>query len=99
MAETTKHDPEHRCFYCATDAELSRALNGPDSRTMSDSVISLTDDPNRLLTQQETAALLRLKSDRTLRNWAANGRGPRRIQDGAFVRYRAGDVAAWLEQA
>jgi hypothetical protein len=28
------HDPEDRCFYCASDAEMSRALGGNERRTI-----------------------------------------------------------------
>lgn len=56
----------------------------------------LGDDPDRLLTQEETAKILRL-TDRTLRNWAREGIGPRRVAlPGRFVRYRAGDVRDWI---
>lgn len=54
-------------------------------------------DDDRLLTQAETLQKLNLKSDRTLRNWARRGEGPRRIRIGGSIRYRAADVQQWIE--
>lgn len=34
MTEIEQHDPEDRCFYCATDSELGRSLRGEERRTI-----------------------------------------------------------------
>jgi len=61
---------------------------------------SLGDDPDRLFTPAETAALLGIRSERTLRNWAAAGTGPKRLRiGGRHVRYRAADIREWLDTA
>jgi predicted DNA-binding transcriptional regulator AlpA len=52
-------------------------------------------DDARLLTESEVAGLLRL-SVKTLRNWRFSGFGPRHLKMGRLVRYRLGDVKAWL---
>jgi predicted DNA-binding transcriptional regulator AlpA len=58
---------------------------------------ALSSDPQRLLTPAETAEVLGLRSDRTLRTWARQGTGPRRLRvGGRFVRYRAADIVEWL---
>lgn len=48
-----------------------------------------------LLTQQETAALLKV-SVSTLKRWRTVGTGPRYLRVGRAVRYRRSDVEAWL---
>lgn len=57
--------------------------------------LGLLDDPERLLTASELAAVARVPL-RTVRGWSSRGGGPRRLSVGRYVRYRAGDVAEWL---
>ena len=53
--------------------------------------------PDRLITDDELAAQLRI-STRTLHRWAARGDGPPAIYRGPkFLRYRPADVDAWLD--
>ena len=47
-------------------------------------------------TREELAAMLGLKVG-TLASWACRGRGPRFWKRKTRVLYRAGDVAAWLD--
>jgi predicted DNA-binding transcriptional regulator AlpA len=49
----------------------------------------------RLLTQRETATLLRL-SERTLERLRLRGTGPLFVKAGRAVRYRECDVEAWV---
>ena len=55
------------------------------------------DRPN-LLTQKQVADRLQV-SERTLERWRSEHQGPPFVQlvKGGKVRYRAGDVGAWLE--
>jgi len=48
----------------------------------------------RLLTQRETATLLRL-SERTLERLRLQGGGPLYVKAGRCVRYREADLEAW----
>jgi predicted DNA-binding transcriptional regulator AlpA len=48
-----------------------------------------------LLTQRQAAELLCL-SERTLERFRVSGIGPKFVRLGKSVRYRAGDVEAWL---
>jgi excisionase family DNA binding protein len=48
-----------------------------------------------LLTQRQAAALLRL-SERTLERLRVAGTGPRFVRAGRSVRYREGDLEAWI---
>lgn len=50
-----------------------------------------------LLTQRELATYVRV-SVQTAKRWAREGLGPRITRAGTGVRYRAGDVRAWLAQ-
>ena len=50
-----------------------------------------------LLTQQQTAQAL-LLSTRTLERWRVMGLGPKFVRMGVSIRYRAGDVVAWIER-
>lgn len=52
-------------------------------------------DPFELLDEQQAAAMLRV-SLRTLRRWRQAGYGPATTRIGRFVRYRRGDVEAWI---
>jgi predicted DNA-binding transcriptional regulator AlpA len=54
-----------------------------------------TDGDARLLTEHQVADLLTL-SVKTLRNWRLSGTGPCHLKVGRLVRYRSGDVKAWL---
>lgn len=59
---------------------------------------ALGTDPDRLLTPIELGELLGGITDRTLRNWAADGTGPRRLRiGGKHIRYRVADVRNWLD--
>jgi predicted site-specific integrase-resolvase len=55
------------------------------------------DDPDELLTAQETAELLRVAVV-TLRRWRREGRGPPFLWTEGRPRYRRGDVLAWLRR-
>jgi excisionase family DNA binding protein len=50
-----------------------------------------------LWTVQEVAEYLRVPVQ-TLYSWRMQGRGPRSRKIGKYLRYRAEDVTAWLEQ-
>lgn len=50
-----------------------------------------------LLTTAEVAAIFRLSAGR-LRNLRHQGRGPRGFKIGKSVRFRLGDVRAWLAE-
>ncbi len=52
--------------------------------------------PKATMTRDELAALLNVKVQ-TLAAWACRGRGPVFIKRRRRVLYRAGDVAAWLD--
>lgn len=58
-------------------------------------------DPDELMTSPETAALIGIKNN-TLETWRGKGKGPAFVKMGsdprAPIRYRRGDVAAWLEK-
>jgi predicted DNA-binding transcriptional regulator AlpA len=49
-----------------------------------------------LLTPEETAEKLRIKV-RTLKDWRVQGRGPRAMRYGNFVRYKVSDVQEWID--
>jgi excisionase family DNA binding protein len=49
----------------------------------------------RLLTQREAARVLRL-SERTLERLRVSGGGPTYVKAGRLVRYREGDLEAWI---
>lgn len=49
-----------------------------------------------LLTEVEAAALLKVRVE-TLRYWRKHNRGPRSVRMGRAVRYRAADLAAYVE--
>jgi excisionase family DNA binding protein len=51
---------------------------------------------DRLLTVDEVADVLRVPVS-TLYGWRLVGKGPRAAKVGRFLRYRASDVAAWLD--
>lgn len=54
--------------------------------------------PTEMLTDLEVAGALKM-SRQTLANWRSEGRGPRFIKvGGRSVRYRRGDVEAWIEE-
>jgi predicted DNA-binding transcriptional regulator AlpA len=54
----------------------------------------VTPPAESLMTVEDLAAWAQV-SVRTVREWAAEGTGPRRIRLGRGVRYRVGDVLAW----
>ncbi|QXP94372.1 helix-turn-helix transcriptional regulator [Methylococcus capsulatus] len=54
---------------------------------------SLPDDS--LLLDHEAASIIRL-SKSTLNSWRVAGKGPAYLKVGGRVRYRAGDLKAWL---
>ena len=53
--------------------------------------------PGTLLNEREVAAAI-FVSVKTLQYWRQHGEGPPFLRLGRHVRYRAGDVAEWLEQ-
>ena len=65
-----------------------------------DSVTTHTPAPaldSDLLTTDQAAELIGGVTRRTLQNWAATGRGPKRVRIGPrLVRYRADDIQEWL---
>jgi hypothetical protein len=56
---------------------------------------SLSDDA--LLIPTEVAAILRC-SISILNKWRCDGRGPRYVRAGGFIRYRAGDIRAFIAE-
>ncbi len=58
----------------------------------------MCEDRSNLLTQKQLADRLQV-SERTLERWRSENQGPPFVQlvKGGKVRYRAGDVDAWLE--
>jgi excisionase family DNA binding protein len=54
------------------------------------------DTPQRLLTPDEVARWLG-KPKATLYAWRSRGLGPRGIRVGNLLRYRRGEVEAWLD--
>lgn len=48
-------------------------------------------------TEEQLAEALQV-SVKTLQDWRYRGRGPAYIRVGGAVRYRASDVAAWLDE-
>jgi excisionase family DNA binding protein len=52
---------------------------------------------DELLTEEELARYLKV-TVRTVRNWRAEGTGPRPLRAGRGVRYRRRDVDEWLER-
>ena len=52
---------------------------------------------DRLLDQGEAATILSLKNPRTLAAWRLRRQGPRYVKVGTSVRYRASDLAAWID--
>ena len=52
---------------------------------------------SKLLTTEQLAELLGVPV-RTLYSWRARGTGPRGIRVGRGLRFRVGDVEAWLDQ-
>ena len=58
----------------------------------------LTADPERLLPPTLARVVLNHKSDRTLKEWRAQNRGPRFYRFGRAVKYRVGDLLAWRER-
>jgi predicted DNA-binding transcriptional regulator AlpA len=55
------------------------------------------DLPRRLLNEHEVAKTCAIRVA-TLRKWRTLRRGPRFLKIGSLVRYRAEDVAAWIDQ-
>jgi excisionase family DNA binding protein len=53
--------------------------------------------PDPLLTIDDVAAYLRTPK-KTLYTWRSAGRGPRAMKFGGNLRYRLGDVGAWLNE-
>lgn len=51
--------------------------------------------PPVILSTRQLAKILDL-DERTLRRWAREGRGPRRIKFGPIVRYEVGAVFEWI---
>jgi predicted DNA-binding transcriptional regulator AlpA len=55
----------------------------------------MTIDPEELISERETAALL-FQRPTTLTAWRHENRGPAYLKIGRAVRYRRSDVNAWL---
>jgi len=53
-------------------------------------------DPDRLLDEGTVADLI-CHSVRTIQKWRVSGCGPQYVKLGRSVRYRRGDVLAWVE--
>jgi hypothetical protein len=61
-------------------------------------IIPLMGDIEPLLTPADLVDRKVAESERTLEKWRHAGTGPPFLRLGRRVRYRATDVAAWLEQ-
>lgn len=61
---------------------------------MSATVRCVTD---ALLSPDDLAALLQVPV-KTVYNWRSEGKGPKGIRVGKYVRFRRADVEAWLDQ-
>ena len=59
-------------------------------------MLDTKDTLDRLLNEREVAAVLNV-SVATIRRWRLLGQGPKFRKIGASVRYRSGDIAAWVE--
>jgi predicted DNA-binding transcriptional regulator AlpA len=59
--------------------------------------ISAAQDPDALLTVDTVATLSGFKAA-TIREWSREGRFPKPIHMGRMVRWRAGEVRAWLQR-
>jgi hypothetical protein len=57
---------------------------------------SCTADPDTLLTEDAAARFLKL-SVRTLQAWRCRNMGPAFVRVGRAIRYRYGDLTAWLQ--
>ena len=55
----------------------------------------MLEHPKKLLTTDEAAELLGMKSD-TLYRWRCLHRGPRYVQSKGFVRYTLDSINAWI---
>jgi predicted DNA-binding transcriptional regulator AlpA len=55
------------------------------------------DSSEELLDPHEVASWLKV-AEATLRQWVVRGQGPRVIRVGGVMRYRRGDIEAWLDQ-
>lgn len=69
-------------------------IEPPDSNPFA-SVFQLPADDDTLLTPEQAAAWLTL-SEKTLAHWRTNRKGPLPVPTGTHVRYRVGDLRAWL---
>ena len=56
-----------------------------------------TAGPNRLLTPEEVSEWLGIPI-KTLANWRSERKGPLPLRVGTHIRYRSGDVEAWIEE-
>lgn len=63
---------------------------------MSMHTASSSSDDDALLTEVQTADLLKL-SIRTLQAWRVRGVGPLFVRAGRAIRYRRRDISAWIE--
>ena len=50
-----------------------------------------------LLHRKEAASYLNCRPE-LLEEWASSGKGPPYVKHGRWVRYRVGDLRAWVEQ-
>jgi predicted DNA-binding transcriptional regulator AlpA len=54
--------------------------------------------PGVLLNEREVAEAIHV-SVKTLQHWRQHGQGPQFLRLGRHIRYRVGDVIAWLERS
>ena len=59
-------------------------------------IIQNTDNPNQLLTETQASELLQI-GVRTLQKWRVSGAGPGHLKLSRSVRYRLGDLHAWMD--
>jgi hypothetical protein len=57
----------------------------------------MTSQPNRLLTEEEAAAYLRVRP-RTLQRWRQLSRGPKYTRAGRRILYRVADLEVYLRE-
>lgn len=53
-------------------------------------------DPDALMTEEQAATFLML-SPRTLQAWRVTDAGPSFVRAGRAIRYRRGDLVAWVD--
>ena len=77
---------------------MRKNLHGPTSSNSDVADAHGVTDTDRLLRQEEAAAILNL-TPRCLENWRHRGEGPKFIRiSGRCIRYRQSDLEAWIEE-